>query len=366
MLVTVIGAGNSGLAMAGHLALEGHEVRLWNRSEATIAVLRQTGIVHLMGALEGVAKLALVTTDIREAVSDSPLLLITTPASSHRELAGLLTPHLREATTVVLNPGRSFGAIEFRSVVQSLRAELKLSIAETQTIIYTCRKIGPATVNTLSMKEDVLLASFDPEDNAALIQRLPTCIQTYLKPANSMIETSLGNVGMILHCLPFLINISRVESGQAFKYYIEGITPSVAKLLEKADRERLAVAARLGQRLESCEAWMKRSYKIRGEGLYDVIQKNQAYYTIDAPVNMVHRYIFEDIPCGLVPLEVVAQIFGIQTPVVTMIIDFATLLLDHDFRLDGRNLSNLRDMPDAARLFEASFKQKEASYETEY
>jgi len=32
MKITVIGAGNSGLAMAAHLAMEGYSVRLWNRS----------------------------------------------------------------------------------------------------------------------------------------------------------------------------------------------------------------------------------------------------------------------------------------------------------------------------------------------
>lgn len=365
MRIAVIGAGNSGLAMAGHLSLFGHEVRLWNRSEPTIEVIRQTGLAHLMGELEGVTKLALVTTDLAEAVRGCSLILITTPASSHRELAVRLAPILEDSVDVVLNPGRTFGAIEFRSTIQSIRADLSIHIAETQTIIYTCRKIGPATVNILAFKQDVLFSSFNPDLTAAMLKRLPDCLRGYFIPARSMIETSLGNVGMILHCLPFLINISRVESGQPFKYYIEGITPSVAKLLEKADAERLAVAARLGQTLESCEAWMKRTYQIRGEGLYEVIQANTAYYTIDAPANMIHRYIFEDIPCGLVPLEVAGRFLEMPTPVVSMILDFATHLLDHDFRQDGRNLSELSEMPHASELFESTFLTKEAFHETE-
>ena len=42
MNITVIGAGNSGLAMAGHLGQEGHNVVLWNRSESTVAKLKET------------------------------------------------------------------------------------------------------------------------------------------------------------------------------------------------------------------------------------------------------------------------------------------------------------------------------------
>lgn len=359
MLLTIIGAGNSGLAMAAHLSMCGHEVRLWNRSEATIEVMQATGLAHLIGVLEGETRLAMITTDIEAAVSGSPLILVTTPASSHRELAQLMAPHLSEGVDVILNPGRTFGAIEFDHIVRSLRPAIQMQVAETQTIIYTCRKIGPSTVNILALKHDVLLSTFDPKQNVNTIKRLPTCIQSYFKAANSMIETSLGNVGMILHCLPFLINISRVESGQAFKYYIDGITPSVANLLEKADRERLAVAARLGQTLESCSDWMQRTYRISGDTLYEVIQANTAYFTIDAPANMLHRYIFEDIPCGLVPLEVAGQQTGIETPVVTMILDLATHLLDYDFRQDGRNLSFLEATTDQTNAFDELFQIKE-------
>ncbi len=351
MLLTVIGAGNSGLAMSAHIAADGHEVRLWNRSEQTIDILMDTKLAHLSGVLNTDATLAMVTTDIKEAILGSKLILITTPASSHRELAYLMAPYLEVGCDIVLNPGRTFGAIEFYSVIQKLRPGFICTVAETQTIIYTCRKIGPSSVNVLALKSGVQIATFDPVDTKALISRLPRCIQAYLIPAKSMIETSLGNVGMILHCLPFVINISRVESGHPFKYYIDGITPSVAKLLEKADSERLAVGRRLGVELESCKTWMKRTYNLEGDDLYSVIQANEAYATIDAPANMVHRYIFEDIPCGLVPLEVAGHLLDVATPVVTMILDFATHLLDQDFRLEGRNLEFLQTTVDPSLDF---------------
>ncbi len=355
MLITIIGAGNSGLAMAAHLASNGHTLRLWNRSAETIEILLDTHTAHLNGVLEATVRLDLVTTDLREALEGVSMVFVTTPASAHRELAALMAAHLSDTADIILNPGRTFGAIEFYSALRQLRPELKCTVAETQTIIYTCRKIGPATVNVLALKSGVLFSTFDASKNKELLDRLPECLRKHLTPAASMIDTSLGNVGMILHCLPFLINISRVESGQPFKYYIEGITPSVAHLLEKADLERLAVAARLGRQLESCRDWMKRTYGLEGESLYEVIQANNAYFTIDAPANMMHRYIFEDIPCGLVPLEVAAKLLGIETAVVTMILDFATHLMERDFRAEGRNLDFLQSAVDPALSFEYMF-----------
>jgi len=45
MNVTVLGAGNSGLAMAAHLSLYGNKVRLWNRSKENIAKIMETGTI---------------------------------------------------------------------------------------------------------------------------------------------------------------------------------------------------------------------------------------------------------------------------------------------------------------------------------
>ena len=42
MKITVIGAGNSGLTMAADLALAGHEIILWNRTEDNMKMVKQT------------------------------------------------------------------------------------------------------------------------------------------------------------------------------------------------------------------------------------------------------------------------------------------------------------------------------------
>ena len=51
MKITVIGAGNSGLAMAAHLSKESNEVTLWNRSRSTIKKLAKTHIIRCEGVV---------------------------------------------------------------------------------------------------------------------------------------------------------------------------------------------------------------------------------------------------------------------------------------------------------------------------
>lgn len=349
--VTVIGAGNSGLAMAAHLSLNKERVTLWNRSIGTIKKLVDTHTIYSEGLVEGEAKIHLITDDIKAALDNPDLILITTPAHSHKMLAELIAKNIKRETLIVLNPGRTFGALEFKKVYEDFNKEFKQTIAETQTIIYTCRKNSEDSVNIMAFKSDVLLSTFNASENESIILRLPKCIQKYYRPANSMIETSIGNVGMILHCAPLLLNTGWTENEDSiYKYYNEGITPSIGKLIEKMDAERVLISEMLGLKVESTMEWFKRTYLVKGDSLYECIQNNIVYNKINAPKSLRHRYILEDIPCGLVPLETVGKSLGIDMHTTSMIIDLANTLLEMDFRETGRNLKFLYEGQDYLNL----------------
>ena len=104
MRVTVMGAGNSGLAMAAHLSKEGNHVILWNRSGSTISKLVETHVIHCEGIFSGAVRIDRITDDIEPALDDPDIVLITTPANSHKELAELIANHIRKSTVIILNP----------------------------------------------------------------------------------------------------------------------------------------------------------------------------------------------------------------------------------------------------------------------
>jgi opine dehydrogenase len=335
--IAILGAGNSGLAMAAHLALEGYPVRLWSRKPQWIEPLLISPRIKVTGVIKGETTLALVSSDIGEIVNGVSTILITTPATAHSDIAKLLAPWVTNEMFIVLNPGRTFGALEFTSKLKENGSVNIPLVVETQTIIYTCRKIDLDQVNILALKHEVLYSAVDHNLNHSILQKFPTCLKPFFKPANSMIETSIGNVGMIMHCAPVLLNCGWIESPhKQFKFYCEGISPSVARLLEKLDNERLQVASLLGHPLESTEDWLRRSYGVKGHNLYECIQNNPAYPSIEAPTSIQHRYITEDVGCGLVPLESVGQSLGLPMSICGLIIDLANNLLDMDFRKSGR------------------------------
>ncbi len=70
----------------------------------------------------------------------------------------------------------------------------------------------------------------------------------------NVLHTGLDNMGAIFHPALTLLNAGRIESTNGdFQFYIEGVTPSVARVLEVLDRERVTVAAALGIRART--AW---------------------------------------------------------------------------------------------------------------
>ncbi len=347
MKITVIGAGNTGTAMAAHATAEGHEVSLWNRAAEEIPQLIQSETIELQGEIEGEFKLHRVTTDMDEALKDTELILITTPSFAHKDLAKQIAGSIQKESLVILFPGRTFGAVEFQDIYKQYNREIKIQVAETQTAIYTCRKLSDEKIDLLSIKSNVSFSVIKGEENERIFNELPAFLQASLTPGKSLVETSFGNVGMMLHCTPLLLNTGWTENkNHSYMYYIDGITPSVAKFVERLDQERLDVAKGFGYEIESVSSWVHRIYDVEGDSLYERIQNTKPYKTIEAPNTLNNRYITEDVPNGLVPLESAGKYLGLEMKYTSLIIDLASALLDMDFREEGRSLKALFDSED--------------------
>ena len=172
------------------------------------------------------------------------------------------------------------------------------------------------------------------------MRKMQECLKSHFSVVESVALTSLANVGMILHCSPVLMNIGWIESEKVdFKYYYDGISKSIAHFIEKVDAERVAVGKTLGYNIETTVNWLRRTYLVEGEDLYECIRNNVAYREIDAPPTIKTRYILEDVPNGLVPVEHLGQVLGVSTPNCSTIINLASSVYDIDFRNEGRKFT---------------------------
>lgn len=305
-------------------------------TEKHIAEILKSNKIVCSGVVSGEAHIKKASCKIDEVISD--VIMVTTPSSAHKDIARVLAPFVTKDTVIVLNPGRTFGAIEFAETLKNCGVVELPHIAETQTIVYTCRRSDKNSVTIFALKEGVKIASIAKDDLNYILAAIPECIRWYFIKSNSVVETSMTNVGMVLHCAPVLMNIGWIESEKTeFKYYYDGISKSVATFLEKIDSERIAVAKALGEDIESVKHWLERTYSTSGNNLFETIQNNASYREIDAPPTINCRYIFEDVPNGLVPVEKMGRELGVTTPNISLVIDLANAVMETDFRKTGRS-----------------------------
>ena len=341
---TVIGAGHGGKAMAAHLALMGFPVTLYNRTPENVAVIKTRGGIELKsyeGGPHGFAELAFVTSDMGEALEQAEVIMVVVPSSAHAEIAGKTAPHLRDGQTVVLHPGRTCGAIEFVKVLRDQSCHADVTVAEAETFIYASRSEGPAESRIFRIKDAVPLAALPATRTQVVLDVLNPAYPQFIDGVD-VLHTGLDNMGAVFHPALALLNAGRIESTSGeFQFYIEGVTPTVAHVLEVLDRERVTVASALGIRARTALEWLRMAYDATGADLREAIHNNPGYRGIMAPRTINHRYLFEDVPMSLVPMASLGQRYGVSMRGMDGIIRLACIVHRTDYWRRGRTLDKL-------------------------
>ncbi|KUK92643.1 MAG: NAD/NADP octopine/nopaline dehydrogenase, partial [Anaerolineaceae bacterium 46_22] len=341
---TVIGAGNGGKAMAAHLAIMGQEVTLYNRSFIHIEVIAKRGGIDLESYQDGphgFGRLAKVTDNIEEAVKDAEIIMVVVPSFGHRDIAQLVAPHLKDGQIVILHPGRTCGTIEFRQVLDHYGCESKIILAEAETFIYASRSEGPSQARIFRIKEAVPLAALPAVDTRKALSAIEDVYPQFIDGVN-VLQTGLNNMGAVFHPALTILNAGRIESTRGdFQFYVDGVTPSVAKVLAVIDRERVTVASAMGLRARTSMEWLTMAYNVTGENLYEAIQNQTGYYGINAPSTLQHRYITEDVPMSLVPIAALGERYGVSVNGINAIIRLGCFLHSTDYWRRGRTLDKL-------------------------
>ena len=337
----ILGAGHGGMAMAGHLGLQGYQVRLFNRSEARLVPIKAAGGIELAGAVEGTGPIELVTTDIAAAAEGADILMVVVPANGHRYMATALAPHLRDGQVIILNPGRTGGAFEFRQVFREMGVAQDVLVGEAQTLLYACRNTNPAQVRIFGIKNSVPVAALPGNQTVDLLEAIHPVFPQFV-PGDNVIKTGLDNIGAVFHPALMVLNAARIESTRGeFQFYFEGITKAVAQILERVDAERVAVAAALGIRAMTAREWLYMAYDAHGKTLYQAIRNNSGYKGIQAPATIDHRYLWEDVPMSLVPIAALGEQLGVATPTIRHLIQLAGLMNECDYWQEGRTAARM-------------------------
>jgi len=214
-------------------------------------------------------------------------------------------------------------------------------IGEAQTLLYASRVTNPGQVHIFSIKNSVPLSTLPAHHAADVLPVVRRALPQFV-PGDNVLKTSLDNIGAIFHPAITILNAARIEDTHGdFEYYVEGVTPAVAAILEKLDEERVQVAAALGIRANTAREWLYLAYDAAGRTLFDAMRANRGYYGIEAPHTVQHRYISEDVPTSLVPIASLGEMLGVPTPTMRAIITLAGTMHGVDYWAEGRSVEKL-------------------------
>jgi len=333
--IAVISSGNGGQSMAAYFSYLGYNVALYARETERVDMFHDNHFT-ISGAVEAEADVDLISSDMSKVVRDAYLIMVTTPAQYHPIVARAMAPHLVDGQALVLNPGRTFGTLAFSKVLAECGCKADIMLGETDTFTFTCRCPELRKPQIYKIKDSVRLAAHDKSYAERLLAILREIFDMY-SLAESILYTGFSNIGMIFHPMPILMNITRVEAKEDFRFYIDGISPLVAGILEKMDVERVTVAFAYGVAVPTARQWLAEAYGSRGDSLYKQIQNTDAYKTVLAPTDIDTRYIFEDILTGCVPTSCAGKAAGVKTNVLDTLIRWASIIYGRDFHAEGRN-----------------------------
>jgi opine dehydrogenase len=353
--LAVLGAGNAGCSLAGEMTLLGHDVALAElpQFKRNLEMPLKKGGVEVTGELRtGFAKIRKITFDIKDAVKGRDLIFVTSPAFGHEAFTRACAPYLEKGQALVYIS--YFGALRMARLLKELGVSMdRVTVAETASFIYACDRVGKegaffmeqyqddAKVVIKREKDGLPFAAFPATRTSEVLLKVNEALPSVVSAAN-VLETSINNVNPISHPAGVIMNAGWIEhTGGKFSFYLEGQTQSINKVAKKMDEEKMAIADALGLKKISNEELSRKMYARYVDKKGQVRQEKYYKNVYDAPPNLKHRYLTEDVIYGLVPMAEIARVGKLETPAFNSIITLASIANEVDYWREGMTLNKL-------------------------
>src|SRR5215472_11015081 len=343
--VAIVGAGIGGIYLAAKLGLAGCKLRLHDIDDARLADVRAFGGLDIEGERGGFAAVERATNDLRSAVDGADMIILVTGGNAQAAAARSLAPLLQDGQGILLVQGNTGGSLLVRRALDEAGCLADLTVAEMDNYPYSCRRLAPTRIRPIVAKRWLQIATFPGHDIAEVHPRLSPLFPQAVAAPNAL-YTGMTNANAMLHVANCVANAARIESGQAYRFYAEGVTPAVARLYQAINRERVAVAAGLGAAVPALEDWFERVYGVREATLVETCRQltynsDGPYQATGTPSSLEHKFITEDVPTGLIPMSALGAAAGMPTLAIDALVELARSMTGRDFAADARTLARL-------------------------
>jgi opine dehydrogenase len=339
MKIAVLGGGNGAYAAAADLTEKGHQVCLWRRDTEALRNSRTITLKDADG--ERSVSIASISPDMGEAVRGAELIFMPDPAFTQADNAKRLAPHLRDGQVVFLAPG-TFGSYVMPRIIRDAGNRADFSFAETGTLPWLTRKHGPASAAITARATRLPTGVYPARSHEFAFSVLKKTFP--VEPVEDALSAALMNAGPIVHPPLILMNAGPLEHFERWDIHNEGTQPSIRRVTDALDAERVAVRKALGYKAphfpladhyrQDGDEWMY------GRRVHKKLTDSKDWH--EHIVLTEHRYMREDVEYGLALLVSVGDWAGVPVPVARGLLALGSAVLGRDLRAEGRTLENLK------------------------
>ena len=221
----------------------------------------------------------------------------------------------------------------------------EVHVAEIDNYPYSCWRLSATRIRPIVKKRWLQIATFPGKRIDEVFPLLAPLFPEAIAAPN-IVYTGFTNANAMLHVANCVANAGRIDSGKAYKFYAQGVTPAVARLYEAINAERVAVAAALGAPVPTLADWFDRVYGVREATLVETCQRltydrDGPYQATGTPKSLDHKFITEDVPTGLIPMSAIGAAAGVKTSAIDALVEMVRSMTGKDFAGEGRTLDRL-------------------------
>eukprot|EP00049_Salpingoeca_infusionum_P004883 m.85048 g.85048 ORF g.85048 m.85048 type:complete len:419 (+) comp12772_c0_seq1:297-1553(+) len=364
--VTVCGGGNASHIAAGMFGQRGDEVRLFfsfadEAAKFRVGCEKNGGVTVTSKTEQYTGQPSIISAEAAEVIPGSDVIIIITPAFAHENILQVIAPHLDNGACVGAIPGPGgFDLIARGSIGDTLKAK-DITLFGASSLPWACRfeEYG-ARASLLGEKEKVPVTAFpDTPEAATKLEPILNSIHrnTKFTVGGHFLNTTLWCTNAIIHP-GITYGIWHDWDGKPVAekpLFYQNCNKFTANVLDSLSNEIAASVKVLSaetnadmSKWQPIDVYMRDTY---GHSIADqtstdtIMATNDAFRGLTAPVlevdggylpNYDTRYLTEDLPHGLAVLRGIAEICGVETPMMDTVLTWTQEKIGHEYLVDGK------------------------------
>ncbi len=312
---------------------------------------RLRGRIEVSGAVQAEARARRASADPAEVIPGSELIVFVLPAFAHEDTLRQIIPFVDEHASVGAIPAR--GGFDYCAAqILAEYGRKDVTLFGLQTLPWACRiREYGHLVDVLGVKQAVDAACRPASKIKVVAPLLERMLGLPIGRASNGLALTLANTGQLIHP-GIMYGLFAKWNGEPFPVvpsFYHGLSEQGAQILGALSDEVQALRAHLGSYINlsavrPLKEWLLHSY---GDAIADsttlrsAFVTNRAYAGLFAPVLQVEsgqyvpdlhaRYLAEDVPFGLATSRAIAQLAGVETPVMDEVIAWSGTQLGKDY-----------------------------------